>query len=147
MRCYSHFHDLTSERSAARMSPAHVSRFHSHFYLSDVEIYQGSHHGNLRKAFIRRVYGLLSCQLLLNVLIVAVCMYQPWVRFVNSSVGPGMHPVPPPPPNVSNPSQGGRDQNFGTMQAGHGHKPALRTDYARKAVGQARLERKWRLHT
>ena len=25
--------------------------------------------------------------------------------------------------------------------------PNLRTDYARKAVGQARLERKWRFHT
>eukprot|EP00667_Euglena_gracilis_P019088 EG_transcript_20380 len=39
-----------------------------------------SRHPNLRRAFLRRVYGVLSAQLLLNVLVVAACMYQPALR-------------------------------------------------------------------
>lgn len=40
-----------------------------------------SRHPNLRRAFLRRVYGVLSAQLLLNVLVVAACMYQPALRY------------------------------------------------------------------
>eukprot|EP00668_Euglena_longa_P034824 GGOE01044707.1.p1 GENE.GGOE01044707.1~~GGOE01044707.1.p1 ORF type:complete len:263 (+),score=84.12 GGOE01044707.1:31-789(+) len=39
-----------------------------------------SQHPNLRQAFLRRVYGVLATQVLLNALVVATCMYQPWLR-------------------------------------------------------------------
>ena len=66
---------------------------------------------------------------------------------------------PPPPPKVSprrqspeptalTPSH--REAGTGTLgqcRQATGHTPALRTGYARKALGQARLERKWRVHT
>ena len=65
------------------------------------------------------------------------------IHFGNTSVQPALTSAPPPPRK----EKGGRDWNFGTMQQATGHKPALRTEYARKAVGQAWLERKWRFHT
>jgi len=44
------------------------------------QAYATSHHANLRLAFIRRVYGILTCQLLLNVAIAALCMYNKSMR-------------------------------------------------------------------
>ncbi len=44
----------------------------------DGPVYTGSH--DFRGAFVRKVYSLLTCQMVMTVILVAICMYSPSIR-------------------------------------------------------------------
>ena len=73
------FHRQGSSREG---KTKHVFTLHtSHLWLDPSEHYDGDHTQELRMGFIRKVYGILSAQLLLTVGVAALCM-GPWHAFM-----------------------------------------------------------------
>jgi len=62
----------TSRDHVTKATPAYMPT--SHFYVPAEQAYQGSHDSNLRNAFIRKVYGILTAQLLLTTMVSAAFM-------------------------------------------------------------------------
>lgn len=70
-------HDLEAAPPNRTLSkpPPMVKRQSSHFFVASAVVYEGDHTPDLRRGFIRKVYGILTTQLLLTVLISALFMF------------------------------------------------------------------------